>query len=673
MSMRISQKSSNGFTLLEMIIVIFIIGILSIAALMSYSGIQARARDISVQSDIDRMEALQTKFSLSNNVVGKAYYSGDGPDIDLGFTPTEGNVVSVVISSTDYCIRAYNTGGSKNSLENAYIKESTPGVCDGLVTVENPIIPTYDSYPVATSISGIWSTAPDGYLLEDGSAVSRTIFSDLFAVIGTTHGTGDGSTTFNLPNSRGRVSVNQNSSDTQFVTVGQKYGEKVHTDIASESGLKGHNHAQNPHSHNKTVNFASSFPGGTDRPLYYGISSGSTATVWWDNTTATNQAVASSSASSAHNEIQPSMVKTYAIKYRLPSSNDSKLTPSTSIEGYFTSAPNGYLLENGSAVSRTDYSDLFAAIGTTYGSGDGSTTFNLPNSLGRVAVNKSSLDSEFDILGEVSGEKTHILTASEGGERGHNHTQDVHSHSKVHNFASSFPGGTDRPLYYGISSGSTSTISVDSVTATNQAAADSDAVSAHNNIQYSMTKKFAIKYTASVGSVDALPKGTSVRGYWTTPPPGYLLENGAAVSRVAYAGLFGVIGTTYGSGDGSTTFNLPDSRGRAIVNLSPTDSEFDTISEKYGEKTHLLTGAESGEKGHNHTQNAHNHPKLYNFANSFPGGTDRPLYYGIGTASVATVWLDNTTATNQAVSASNASSAHNNIQPSIVQNFAIRY
>ena len=43
-----------------------------------------------------------------------------------------------------------------------------------------------------------------------------------------------------------------------------------------------------------------------------------------------------------------------------------------------TTAPDGYLLCNGQAVSRTTYSKLFAVIGTTYGGGDGSTTFNLP-------------------------------------------------------------------------------------------------------------------------------------------------------------------------------------------------------------------------------------------------------------------------------------------------------
>ena len=47
--------------------------------------------------------------------------------------------------------------------------------------------------------------------------------------------------------------------------------------------------------------------------------------------------------------------------------------------------PEGWLLCDGSAVSRTDYAKLFSAIGTTWGAGDGSTTFNLPNSIGRFA------------------------------------------------------------------------------------------------------------------------------------------------------------------------------------------------------------------------------------------------------------------------------------------------
>jgi len=74
-----------------------------------------------------------------------------------------------------------------------------------------------------------------------------------------------------------------------------------------------------------------------------------------------------------------------------------------------STAPSGYLLCDGSAVSRSTYSKLFTAIGTTYGSGDGSTTFNLPNLKGKVAVGLNSADTSFDTLGETGGEKTVTL------------------------------------------------------------------------------------------------------------------------------------------------------------------------------------------------------------------------------------------------------------------------
>jgi microcystin-dependent protein len=78
-----------------------------------------------------------------------------------------------------------------------------------------------------------------------------------------------------------------------------------------------------------------------------------------------------------------------------------------------STAPTNWLICDGRAISRVTYSDLFNAIGTTYGSGDGNTTFNLPNLKGRVVVGKDTLQTEFDTLGEIGGEKTHILTVDE--------------------------------------------------------------------------------------------------------------------------------------------------------------------------------------------------------------------------------------------------------------------
>tara|TARA_Y100000592_G_scaffold68420_1_gene106345 strand:+ start:477 stop:1121 length:645 start_codon:yes stop_codon:yes gene_type:complete len=63
------------------------------------------------------------------------------------------------------------------------------------------------------------ATAPDGYLLCDGSAVSRTDFADLFGVIGTTYGTGNGSTTFNVPDLAGKFPQGK-SGTTNLATTG---------------------------------------------------------------------------------------------------------------------------------------------------------------------------------------------------------------------------------------------------------------------------------------------------------------------------------------------------------------------------------------------------------------------------------------------------------------------
>ena len=78
-----------------------------------------------------------------------------------------------------------------------------------------------------------------------------------------------------------------------------------------------------------------------------------------------------------------------------------------------SSAPTNWLLCDGQAVSRSTYSVLFAAIGTAYGTGNGSTTFNVPNLKGRVPVGRDSAQTEFDTLGETGGAKTHTLSTAE--------------------------------------------------------------------------------------------------------------------------------------------------------------------------------------------------------------------------------------------------------------------
>ena len=91
--------------------------------------------------------------------------------------------------------------------------------------------------------------------------------------------------------------------------------------------------------------------------------------------------------------------------------------------------PNKYLLCNGQAISRTTYSKLFAIIGTTYGSGNGSSTFNVPNLKTRIPVGKDSSDSEFSTLGKTGGAKTHTLTTAQLPSHNHSFTGTAHTHT----------------------------------------------------------------------------------------------------------------------------------------------------------------------------------------------------------------------------------------------------
>lgn len=97
-----------------------------------------------------------------------------------------------------------------------------------------------------------------------------------------------------------------------------------------------------------------------------------------------------------------------------------------------TSAPAGYLLCDGSAVSRTTYSALYAVVGTTFGSGDGSTTFNLPNFKNRMPIGSGDLY----VNGNTGGSKDAVVVS-------HTHTastsitESAHRHSWL-----GFPTGT---------------------------------------------------------------------------------------------------------------------------------------------------------------------------------------------------------------------------------------
>lgn len=102
-------------------------------------------------------------------------------------------------------------------------------------------------------------------------------------------------------------------------------------------------------------------------------------------------------------------------------------------------------------------------------------------------------------------------------------------------------------------------------------------------------------------------------------PLGYLECNGAAVSRTTYVNLFGVCGILYGAGDGTTTFNLPDLRGRFIRGWD--DSAGVDVGRALGSYQADLVGPIT-DPGHTHTDAGHTHSDTG--ANSTFGGTSGP-------------------------------------------------
>lgn len=110
----------------------------------------------------------------------------------------------------------------------------------------------------------------------------------------------------------------------------------------------------------------------------------------------------------------------------------------------------------------------------------------------------------------------------------------------------------------------------------------------------------------------------------TTAPTGWLKANGAAISRTTYSALFAAIGTAFGEGDGSTTFNIPDLRGEFIRGLDDgrgvdTGRTLSNTPQAGQNKSHSHTGTAASAGAHTHS-----------IASKVPDGGG---YYGVGSIS----------------------------------------
>ena len=132
-----------------------------------------------------------------------------------------------------------------------------------------------------------------------------------------------------------------------------------------------------------------------------------------------------------------------------------------------------------------------------------------------------------------------------------------------------------------------------------------------------------------VGFSSGLPIGSVIPFAGGSGPSGFLLCNGQSVSRITYSALFAVIGTIYGAGDGSTTFNVPDMRAQFVRGVydgrtlgSKQDGSFAAHTHAVSDTGHTHT---SNDPGHSHTQTAHSHtisdPGHSHDISTYNGGT----------------------------------------------------
>jgi microcystin-dependent protein len=122
---------------------------------------------------------------------------------------------------------------------------------------------------------------------------------------------------------------------------------------------------------------------------------------------------------------------------------------------------------------------------------------------------------------------------------------------------------------------------------------------ATNDNDTSIATSAFVQAVVAAATAALVPSGTVVQTAATAAPTGWLLADGSAVPRTTYAALFAAIGTTHGAGDGSTTFNLPDTKGRVLVH--PNGATFGAIGSKGGEETHALSVAELAVHDHGST------------------------------------------------------------------------
>lgn len=240
--------------------------------------------------------------------------------------------------------------------------------------------------------------------------------------------------------------------------------------------------------------------------------------------------------------------------------------------------PTGYLLCNGSAVNRQNYSLLFAKIGTTYGEGDGTNTFNLPDLRGKFV---RGLGGNSDLLGKTQGDairniQGEINTSSEE----YNYNDGSYTASGA--FKKITRDRTHRPTLVAV--GLTQAWGFDASTVV---------PTANENRPLNMAMNYLIKASGSDAQNASLEEirldGIPIGGYLdyasdAVLPAGFMVADGRSLNKNEYPDLFQIIKYTYGGSE--DTFNLPDfSDGRFA---RATGGNADRLGVKQGDATRQI-------------------------------------------------------------------------------------
>lgn len=374
--------------------------------------------------------------------------SGTGNVSSVGITAGEGIAVSGSPITSSGSITVSNTGvtrlnsGTGISVDrtNGNITVSNTGITQvlpgpginvsssgGVVTVSSADT-SVTSVELAGSVK-LWSgaSAPPGWIIADGRAISRTEFATLFSRIGTIFGAGDGSTTFNVPNLVNRVGLGAGGSYAPGSTGGSADAVVVsHTHPVTDPG----------HTHGGVQTFRRTppFPTPNIEQLQAGGPDGPPSSFDQPTLSATTGiSIGSAGVSGVGRNLPPYQAIYYIVKLTdAPNTGTGGggggiiISDDTvgSIKMWGGNLePVSWMFCDGRTLPRAAYPELFQRIGTTFGAGDGSTTFNIPNMTNRFAVGAGGLYP----AGSTGGSADAVVVS-----HSHNLTDPGHLHDQMY-------------------------------------------------------------------------------------------------------------------------------------------------------------------------------------------------------------------------------------------------